>query len=119
VRIAASDWGDVQRTRANTNPSAMAGWAPVWTAHVTLPPGKHLDISAASAVNYLTCQLVAPGVAMGWSTPFHDDEHTVGGATNFDVALSCTSGGLHDISPALANDWVNGESILVNLAVGG
>ena len=117
VRIAASEWGDTQRSRANANPSAMAGWAPVWTAHVMLPPGKRLDISVASGVNYLTCQLVAPGVAMTWSTPFHDDEHAVGGATNVDVTISCTSGGLHNISPALANDWVNGESILVNLAV--
>jgi hypothetical protein len=119
VRIAASEWGDVQRSRTNANPSAMAGWAPVWTAHVAVPPGRRLDISVASGVSYLTCQLVAPGVAMTWSTPFHDDEHATGGATNLDVTISCTSGGLHNINPALANDWVNGETILVNLAVGG
>jgi hypothetical protein len=119
VRIAAGEWGDVQRSRSNANPSAMAGWAPVWTAHVAVPAGKHLDIAVASGVSYLTCQLVAPGVAMTWSTPFHDDEHATGGATNFDVTISCTSGGLHNINPALASDWVNDESILVNLAVGG
>jgi hypothetical protein len=48
---------------------ARAGWAPTWSARVSLPPHKELSIAVASNVNYLNCQLVAPGVAMNWTLP--------------------------------------------------
>lgn len=117
VRITGSEWGDVQKSRTDANPQSMAGWAPVWSTHVTLPAGKQLDISVASGVSYLTCALVAPGVSMNWGIPFRDNQSTAVGVSSFDVTLSCTSGGVHNISPALANDWVDGELILVNLAI--
>jgi hypothetical protein len=117
VHITGAEWGDVQAVRTGVAPTAMAGWAPVWSTHVTLPPRKQLAISVASSVSYLTCQLVAPGVAMDWGIPFQESLTTVSGARDFDVTLSCASGGTHAISPARANDWVDAESILINLTV--
>ncbi|HZC17769.1 MAG TPA: hypothetical protein VE309_13510 [Caulobacteraceae bacterium] len=94
---------------------ARAGWAPTWSARVSLPPHKELSIAIASNVNYLDCQLVAPGVAMNWTMPYSNTVTTTGGVTNFTVALSCASGGLHDIGQKSTGAWVNGEAVLLSL----
>ncbi|HEX4197745.1 MAG TPA: hypothetical protein VHZ26_09905 [Caulobacteraceae bacterium] len=94
---------------------ARAGWAPTWSARVSLPPHKQLSIAVASNVNYLNCQLVAPGVAANWTIPYSNTVTTTGGVTQFTIALYCTSGGLHDISQQSTGAWVNGEAILLSL----
>jgi hypothetical protein len=94
---------------------ARAGWAPTWMSRISLPPHKQLSIAVASNVNYLNCQLVAPGVAVNWTIPYSNTMTTTGGVTNFTIALYCTSGGLHDITRQSTGGWTNGEAILLNL----
>ncbi len=97
------------------NEAVRAGWAPSWATHVSLAPHQQLNIALSSSVNYLNCQLVAPGVALNWTMPYSGTVNTTAGVTDFTVALYCTSGGLHDINQKAAGGWVNGETILLNL----
>lgn len=112
INIASSEQGNGDGAPGD---QARAGWAPTWSTQVRLPPHKQLSIAVASNVNYLNCQLVAPGVAVNWTIPYSNTMTTTGGVTNFTIALYCTSGGLHDIGQKSTGAWVNGEAILLSL----
>jgi hypothetical protein len=115
VTLASTEWGAVADGREGDQ--ARASWSPTWIAHVRLPPHRQLSISISSSVRQINCQLVAPGVAMNWAIPYSNTETTPDGITDFTVALSCTSGGLHDISRRLVSGWVNGEQVLIDMTV--
>lgn len=115
VHIAASEWGAAAPNVSNAQ--VRAGWAPTWSTAVALPARKQLVVSVASNVNYLSCQLVAPGVAMNWSGSYSNSMSTADGVNNFVATLNCTSNGLHDIVRNSFSGWVNGESILIDLTV--
>jgi hypothetical protein len=113
INISSSDWG--ASNPASSNDTVKAAWAPIWTAPISLPPNKQLAISVSSSVNYLNCQLIAPGVAMNWSIPYSNTANTPAGVRHFVIGIDCTSGGLHDISQRATSGWVNGESIMLNI----
>lgn len=115
VSLSAREWGTIAANRPND--AARAGWSPSWTTEVRLPPNKRLNISVASSVNYLSCELVAPGVAATWNRKYADNLTTLSGAGAFTVSLNCTSGGLHDIFQKSEQGWTNDESILIELTV--
>jgi len=115
ISISSDEFG---YTSANQpNDSARAGWGPTWVDHVFLSGRQQLHISVSSSVNYLNCQLVAPDVAMNWSGTFSDNATTTTGIRDVIVMMSCTSGGLHDITQRVSSGRVNGETILLNLSI--
>ena len=113
VSLSAREWGTIAANRPND--AVRAGWSPTWTTRVSLPANRQLNISVASNVNYLSCQLVAPGVAMSWTTRYSDNQTTLNGAGNFTLSLSCTSGGLHDVFQKSDQGWTNDETIQIEL----
>lgn len=115
VHIAGSEWGTAAPNVANAH--ARVGWSPTWSTAVVLPPRKQLVISVASNVNYLSCQLVAPGVAMNWSGSYSNSMTTADGVTSFVATLNCTSSGQHEIVRNSFSGWVNGESVLIDLTL--
>lgn len=115
IDLASTEWGTVAPSQ--NGDQVRASWAPVWTAQLSLPPHKQLSISVTSNVNYLTCQFIAPGVAMNWSGSYGNSMMTADGIGPFTARLSCTSNGLHDVSRQAFSGWVNGKSILIDLTV--